>query len=51
MRHLCEDFTDVTLADEDTNSILTDNANRVDHSDGHFFKTMEWSMVFEKKPL
>ena len=23
----------------------------VDHSDGHFFKTMEWSMVFEKKPL
>ena len=25
---LCADFTDVTLADEDTNSILTDNANR-----------------------
>ena len=23
------DLTDVTLADEDTNSILTDNANRV----------------------
>ena len=23
----------------------------LDHSDGHFFKTMEWSMVFEKKPL
>ena len=25
---LCADLTDVTLADEDTNSILTDNANR-----------------------
>ena len=24
----CVNFTDVTLADEDTNSILTDNANR-----------------------
>ena len=24
----CADLTDVTLADEDTNSILTDNANR-----------------------
>ena len=24
----CLDLTDVTLADEDTNSILTDNANR-----------------------
>ena len=24
----CADKTDVTLADEDTNSILTDNANR-----------------------
>ena len=24
----CADFTDVTLADEDTNSILADNANR-----------------------
>ena len=23
----------------------------LDHSDGHFFNTMEWSMVFEKKPL
>ena len=28
VRHLCEDLTDVTLADEDTHSILTDNANR-----------------------
>ena len=25
----CVDLTDVTLADEDTNSILTDNANRI----------------------
>ena len=25
----CANLTDVTLADEDTNSILTDNANRV----------------------
>ena len=25
---LCADLTDVTLADGDTNSILTDNANR-----------------------
>ena len=25
---LCADLTDVTLADEDTNPILTDNANR-----------------------
>ena len=24
----CVDLTDVTLADEDTNSLLTDNANR-----------------------
>ena len=24
----CVDLTDVTLADEDTNSIVTDNANR-----------------------
>ena len=24
----CADLTDVTLADEDTNSILADNANR-----------------------
>ena len=24
----CVDLTDVTLADEDTNSMLTDNANR-----------------------
>ena len=28
MRDLSENLTDVTLADEDTNSILTDNANR-----------------------
>ena len=28
LTHLCADFTDVTLADEDINSILTDNANR-----------------------
>ena len=28
MSNVCEDFTDVTLADEDTNSILTDNAKR-----------------------
>ena len=28
LRHLCADLTDVTLADEDTNSILTDNAKR-----------------------
>ena len=28
LRDLCVDLTDVTLADEDTNSILTDNANR-----------------------
>ena len=28
LRHLCVDLTDVTLADEDTNSILTDNVNR-----------------------
>ena len=27
-RHLVADLTDVTLVDEDTNSILTDNANR-----------------------
>ena len=27
-KHLSLDLTDVTLADEDTNSILTDNANR-----------------------
>ena len=26
--HVCEDLTDVTLADEDTNSILADNAKR-----------------------
>ena len=26
--HLAFDLTDVTLPDEDTNSILTDNANR-----------------------
>ena len=25
----CADLTDVTLADEDTNSMLTDNAKRV----------------------
>ena len=25
---LCANLTDVTLADEDTNSILTDNANQ-----------------------
>ena len=29
LRDLCVDLTDVTLADEDTNSILTDNAKRV----------------------
>ena len=28
LRHLWLDLTDVTLADEDTNSIITDNANR-----------------------
>ena len=28
LRDLVADLTDVTLADEDTNSILTDNANR-----------------------
>ena len=28
LRDLFADLTDVTLADEDTNSILTDNANR-----------------------
>ena len=26
--YLCADLTDVTLADEDSNSMLTDNANR-----------------------
>ena len=24
---------------------------QVDHNDGVFFRAMEWSMVFEKKPL
>ena len=28
LRVTCVDLTDVTLADEDTNSILTDNTNR-----------------------
>ena len=28
LRHLVADLTDVTLVDEDTKSILTDNANR-----------------------
>ena len=28
LSYLCADLTDVTLADEDTNSILTDNANK-----------------------
>ena len=28
LREVCADLTDVTLADEDTNAILTDNANR-----------------------
>ena len=28
VRDVVADLTDVTLADEDTNSILTDNANR-----------------------
>ena len=28
LRDVCADLTDVTLADEDTNSILADNANR-----------------------
>ena len=28
LRHLFADLTDVTLADEDTNPILTDNAHR-----------------------
>ena len=28
LSHLVADLTDVTLADEDTNPILTDNANR-----------------------
>ena len=28
LTHLCADLTDVTLADEDTNSILADNAKR-----------------------
>ena len=28
MTNVCADLTDVTLADEDTNSILTDNAKR-----------------------
>ena len=34
-------------------TVETDNLKSVgiDHSDGHFFKTMEWSMVFQKKPL
>ena len=27
--NVCADLTDVTLADEDTNLILTDNVNRV----------------------
>ena len=28
VQEVCEDFTDVTLADEDNNSIPTDDANR-----------------------
>ena len=28
----CVELTDMTLADEDTNSILTDNANRATHA-------------------
>ena len=31
--------------------ISTLSVSAVDHSDGRFFKMMEWSMVFEKKPL
>ena len=47
----CVDLTDVTLADEDTNSILTDNANRaiqgnvamqVTQSGGQLWKQCKW---------
>ena len=35
VQDLCADLTDVTLADEDTNSILSDNANRAFQSMGY----------------
>ena len=47
LREVCEDLTDVTLADEDTNSILTDNANRTfqcgNASDTTWWSTLESS--------
>ena len=55
----CVDLTDVTLADEDTNSILTDNANRaiqgnvamqVTRSSGQFWNNANgatWCLNFE----
>ena len=48
---LCVDLTDVTLADEDTNSILANNANRaiqgnvamqVMQSGGQLWKQCKW---------
>ena len=54
---LCVDLTDVTLADEDTNSILTDNANRaiqgnvamqVMQSGGQLWKQCKWRHLVAK---
>ena len=53
----CVDLTDVTLADEDTNSILTDNANRtiqsnvamqVTQSGGQLWKQCKWRQLITK---
>ena len=53
----CVDLTDVTLADEDTNSILTDNANRAIQGDvamqvtqpgGQICKQCKWCHLITK---
>ena len=36
----CANLTDVTLADEDTDSILTDNANRAIHDNVAIYVTL-----------
>ena len=54
LRDLCVDLTDVTLADEDTNSILTDNANRAiqgnvaTQSGGQLWKQCKWRQLMTK---
>merc|ERR1711978_481963 len=44
----CANLTDVTLADEDTDSILTDNANRAIHGNVAMYVTLPGGQLWNQ---